>query len=57
MISQEDEKKLIEWAGKEAPKWRKKKINELMNKVKKGGKLTSLEKNILRAWQKMYGNR
>lgn len=59
MLTAEEEKKLIggmfEIIKKE--QWRKKKINELMERVKKGGKLTNLERNILVAWQKHYGNR
>lgn len=48
---------VFDWAASGAPKWRKKKIAELKNKVKEGGSLTSIEKSILKAWKEHYGRR
>lgn len=56
MITKDEERELKSWTRKEGHKWRKKKIEHLMNKVNTGGKLTSIEKNILKTWQKHYGN-
>lgn len=56
MITKDEERELKSWTRKEGHKWRKKKIDQLINKVNTGGKLTSIEKNILKTWQKHYGN-
>lgn len=42
--------------SEETKRFRGKKIKELQKKVSEGGKLTDMEKNILKQWIKMYFN-